>query len=46
MEIMDKAAQLLVLEMRDSVASHEKYFDAQPLIQAMTMNVIGQSAFG
>ena len=45
-ESMDSAAKLLVEEMQDAASSNEKYVDIQPMVQAMTMNVIGQSAYG
>lgn len=46
MKIMDDAAKLLVAEFKEQAVSEDKYFDVQPAIQAMTMSVIGQSAFG
>ena len=46
MKIMDDAADLLVDEIAEQGMSKEKYFNIYPMIQAMSMNVIGQSAFG
>lgn len=46
MKIMDDAAKLLVQEIEEAQESKERYFDIEPMVQAMTMNVIGQSAFG
>lgn len=41
---MDKSAKLLVTEMGWSVGKDS--IDLQPLIQDMTLSVVGQSAFG
>ena len=45
-EIMDGAADLLVEEVKEHVEGKEKYFNIYPMIQAMTMDVIGQTGFG
>ena len=43
MDIMDKAAKLLLEE----ISWHSgEYFDVEAMVQAMTMSVIGQTAFG
>ena len=46
MKIMNSAADLLVEEIKEHVESKDKYFDIHPMVQALTMNVIGQSGFG
>ena len=46
MKLMNSAADLLVEEMKEHVESKDKYFNIYPVIQAMTMNIIGQTGFG
>ena len=44
--MMDQAANWLVEGIKESCASHEKYFEAEELLTAMALDVIAQAAFG